>query len=186
MAFDDNKSHRPHPIDQVLEGFSSWYSKGRSPIRLRSKVDGTQSGPSRESGRSIQNWTILSQTGRSFEPKWMVWMNRIRNESVQFHPLRPSCFILLDCSLTFHKNVQFCFFGPSSFIAEDYSVYTLQTVHLHFWRSSSFISLDRPFSSSDRLLLLLETVQPYYFISLIRFPLDRPFWVFWAGPVRPW
>ena len=36
------------------------------------KVDGPQSGQSRESGRSVQKWTILSQTGRSFEPKWAV------------------------------------------------------------------------------------------------------------------
>ena len=31
-----------------------------------------ESGRSRESGRSVQKWTVLSQTGRSFEPKWTV------------------------------------------------------------------------------------------------------------------
>ena len=47
-------------------------------------MDGPQSGQSRESGRSVQKWTILSQTGRSFEPKWMVQDDSGRSFELKF------------------------------------------------------------------------------------------------------
>ena len=49
------------------DSLSGMAKSGRSFERVRSKVD--QRGGS---GRFVQNWTVLSQTGWSFEPKWTV------------------------------------------------------------------------------------------------------------------
>ena len=155
MAFDDNISHRPHPIDQVFEGFSSWYKQGRSLSRPRSKVNGLQSGRSRECGRSVLNWSILSQTERSFEP----------NRTVFESEWNPSCFIPLDRLVSSLKTIQFIPFGLSTHISKDRPVSSHWTVH---------------FPLPTVYFYSFETVQSYYLRSFTRFPLDCPFWVFWS------
>ena len=47
-------------------------------IGVRSKMDGPPSERSRESGRSIQKWKVLSQTGRSFVQKWTFSDDNVR------------------------------------------------------------------------------------------------------------
>ena len=124
------------------------------------KVDGPQSGQSRESGRSVQKWTALSQTGRfrtivdglfsqsgpsevKVDDQWskraVIWLkkdglNKLMVKSGRSKIIKVDGREIGKCPFWTFLAVHFQSFGPSSLMPKDYN----------------FVLLDRPVFSFKR------------------------------------
>jgi len=111
------------PKAQLYTYMQGWVSQ----LELGPKwtVQRGESGRSRDCGRSVQNWTILSQTGRSSK-FWRSFTFIPKDRLEKFGPSRPSSFHSKDRLVSALWTVHFR--GPSSLSLLDRPVSFL-TVH---------------------------------------------------------